>query len=93
METRATGKRTLAVRLGPTGTRVEYTLLVLIAYLTPLALRQPWFWLPYVSLPLAAWLLHKVWTTEGRPLNQALKRTGQLHLVFGLLFAASLWLA
>ena len=30
--------------------------------------------------------------TEGRPLNQALKRTGQLHLLFGALFALALWL-
>ena len=29
---------------------------------------------------------------EGRALNQALKRTGRLHLVFGVLFAISLWL-
>ena len=51
-----------------------------------------WWWLPLLSLPLAAWLVRFVAATEGRPLNLALKRTGQLHLLFGLLFAAALWL-
>ena len=44
---------------------------------------RPWWWLPLLSLPLAVWLVRFVSRTEGRPLNQALKRTGQLHLVFG----------
>jgi 1,4-dihydroxy-2-naphthoate octaprenyltransferase len=51
-----------------------------------------WWWLPLLSLPLAVWLVRFVSSTEGRPLNRALKRTGQLHLLFGLLFAAALWL-
>jgi 1,4-dihydroxy-2-naphthoate octaprenyltransferase len=51
-----------------------------------------WWWLPLLSLPLAIWLVRFVSRAEGRPLNRALKRTGQLHLVFGLLFAAALWL-
>ena len=51
------------------------------------------FWLPWLSLPLGIWLIRFIGRTEGRPLNKALKRTGQLHLLFGLLFAAALWLA
>ena len=47
---------------------------------------------PLLSLPLAVWLVGYVNRAEGRPLNQALKRTGQLHLLFGVLFALSLWL-
>ena len=95
---RRVGKTTLAVRLGRHGTRVEYTALVVIAYLVPLALwvlglvRPLWFALPLLSLPLGVWLVRFIGRTEGRPLNLALKRTGQLHLLFGLLFAASLWL-
>jgi 1,4-dihydroxy-2-naphthoate octaprenyltransferase len=94
---RQVGKITLAVRIGRQGTRLEYTLLIVVAYLVPLVvwlqgLVGPWFWLPWLSLPLAAWLVRFVGRTTGRPLNLALKRTGQLHLVFGLLFAASLWL-
>jgi 1,4-dihydroxy-2-naphthoate polyprenyltransferase len=91
------GKITLAVRLGRRGTQVEFWALVLVAYLTPLVmwllgLLGPWFWLPWLSLPLGIWLVRYVTTTEGRALNQGLKRTGQLHLVFGLLFALAVWL-
>jgi 1,4-dihydroxy-2-naphthoate octaprenyltransferase len=92
-----TSKHTLAVYLGERGTRLEYTLLLGVAYVVPplLWLLGPlnvWVLLPWLSVPLAIWLLRYVWRTTGRPLNKALKRTGQLHLVFGLLFAASLWL-
>jgi 1,4-dihydroxy-2-naphthoate octaprenyltransferase len=93
-----TGKRTLAVVLGERGTRIEYLVLLLMAYAVPLVLwltglTTTWFWLlPYLSLPLAIWLVRYVFRTTGKPLNIALKRTGQLHLLFGLLFAASLWL-
>ena len=48
--------------------------------------------LPLLSLPLGVWLVRFVSQTEGRPLNQGLKRTGQLHLLFGVLFALALWL-
>jgi 1,4-dihydroxy-2-naphthoate octaprenyltransferase len=94
---RRVGKMTLAVLLGARGTRIEYGLCLTVAYVVVLGLGLtgmvgPWWWLPLLSLPLAAWLVRLVGRTEGRPLNLALKRTGQLHLLFGLLFAAALWL-
>jgi 1,4-dihydroxy-2-naphthoate octaprenyltransferase len=90
---RGVGKRTLAVVLGKRNTRLQYALLAALAYLTPLVLRLgAFFWLPWLSAPLAIWLVRYVARTEGRPLNLALKRTGQLHLAFGLLFALALWL-
>ncbi|MBV9327417.1 MAG: 1,4-dihydroxy-2-naphthoate polyprenyltransferase [Chloroflexi bacterium] len=94
---RRVGKRTLAVILGRTGTRIEYGVCVGVAYLVAIGLGVTgtvglWWWLPLLSLPLAIWLVRYVSQTEGRPLNQALKRTGQLHLVFGLLFGAAMWL-
>ncbi len=94
---RAVGKRTLAVRLGRRATRVEYGVLVAGAYVIPLALflagAMRWsFLLPWLTIPLAASLVRLVATEQGRPLNRALKGTGQLHLLFGLLFALSLWL-
>jgi 1,4-dihydroxy-2-naphthoate octaprenyltransferase len=89
---RAAKKRTLAVRLGPGGTRAEYLLLLSIAYLVPLA---SWllldiprgFWLPWLTLPLAIHLMRVVLRHEGRPLNAALAGTGRLHLAFGILWA------
>ena len=95
---RAVGKRTLAVRLGRRATRVEYAALVVLAYMVPLVLRfggllGSFFWLPWLSAPLAVWLVGYVNRTDGRPLNLSLKRTGQLHLAFGLLFALAVWIS
>jgi 1,4-dihydroxy-2-naphthoate polyprenyltransferase len=92
---RRVGKMTLAARLGRTGTRLEYFASVAIAYVVVLGLGLSglvgaWWWLPLLALPLGVWLVHYVGRTEGRPLNLALKRTGQLHLIFGILFAAAL---
>ena len=94
---RAAGKRTLAVRIGRHATRVQYVLFVTGAYCVPLGrwlagAASAWWWLPWLTLPLAARLARAVWTQEGRPLNRALKGTGQLHLLFGALFALSLLL-
>jgi 1,4-dihydroxy-2-naphthoate polyprenyltransferase len=94
---RRVGKATLAVMLGRQGTRAEYALCVALAYgvVSFLGLTGAigaWWWLPLLSLPLAVWLVRFVSRAEGRPLNLALKRTGQLHLLFGLLFTAALWL-
>ena len=89
---RVAGKRTLAVRLGQRGTRVEYALLVAVAYLIPivawLVIGSPrWFWLPLLTLPLGVKLVRVVWSQEGRPLNAALAGTGRLHLFYGVLWA------
>lgn len=88
---RKTGKRTLAVRIGERGTRIEYVTCMIIAYLViPLAAMLaiiPWFaLLTWLSLPLAYKATKTVFTQTGRPLNAALAGTGQTALVFSLLF-------
>jgi 1,4-dihydroxy-2-naphthoate octaprenyltransferase len=92
---RATGKRTLAVRIGRSATRVEYVLLLVGAYLVPLGRwlagnDSLWSLVPWLTLPLAIVLGRAVIQGNGRALNGALRRTSQLHLLFGILFAASL---
>lgn len=93
---RAAGKRTLAVRIGRRATRIQYAVIVLGAYCVPLALGLSgglggWFWLPWLTLPLAVALVRTVVrASDGPTLNRALQRTGQLHLLFGLLLAASM---
>ncbi|MGE3268242.1 MAG: 1,4-dihydroxy-2-naphthoate polyprenyltransferase [Chloroflexota bacterium] len=89
------GKRTLAVRLGVTGTRIEYVLLLLVAYLTPpLAWwfldGSAWLLLPLLTLPVAAAMTRTVLTQAGRPLNVALAGTGRLHLLYGVLWAVGI---
>lgn len=88
---RKAGKRTLAVRLGEPGTRVEYMACMIIAYLViPLsALLGIVSWLAlltWLSLPLAYKATKTVLTQQGRTLNAALAGTGQTALVFSLLF-------
>jgi 1,4-dihydroxy-2-naphthoate octaprenyltransferase len=89
---RATGKKTLAVRLGVKGTRVEYLLLLGIVYLLPLLMwltgwSTPWILLTWLSLPPAWPSIRLVLNEQGRVLNQALAGTARLELIYGLLFS------
>jgi 1,4-dihydroxy-2-naphthoate octaprenyltransferase len=92
---RKAGKHTLAVRLGERGTQVEYVTCMAVAYLVvpvaaTLGLVSWWALLTWLSLPLAYKSLRLVFTQKGRPLNAALAGTGQVALVFSLLFWLSL---
>ncbi len=94
---RVAGKRTLAVRLGAPATRLEYALLLAAAYLTPpllwlTDLISAWWWLPWLTLPLAAALVRRVARETGPALNARLVGTARLQLLFGLLFAGSILL-
>jgi 1,4-dihydroxy-2-naphthoate octaprenyltransferase len=93
---RQTGKRTLAVMIGPGNTRREYVGLLLVAYAVP-----PLFWLAgwsgvwvllaWLTLPLGVRLVRLIHgATEGPPLNRALAGTANLDLLFSLLFAIGL---
>lgn len=95
---RATGKRTLAVITGPLATRLEYVLLLVLAYASPLllwaaGLASAWVLLPWLTLPLALRLVQVISSAaEGPPLNRALAGTANLDLLFSLLFAIGLLL-
>jgi 1,4-dihydroxy-2-naphthoate octaprenyltransferase len=91
-------KLTLAVRLGVSGTRVEYLLCIVVAYLIiPVAAALglvPWMGLlAWLSLPLAVKTARTVFTQAGRPLNAALSGTGQVALLFSLLFLVGMAVA
>jgi 1,4-dihydroxy-2-naphthoate octaprenyltransferase len=92
---RVAGKRTLAVLLGKSFARYEYLVLVIGAYLLLplgwwLGLASPWALLSLLTLPLAVRLVASMLNDSGPVLNQTLKGTGQLHMLFGLLFAVGL---
>ena len=91
----AARKRTLAVVMGAPATTVEYGLLLLGAYVVPLAMavagRGLPVLLPLLTIPLAVPQFRTVRTfSEPRQLNPVLKATARLALVHGLLFATGL---
>lgn len=92
------GKRTLAVRLGTGGTRVQYSLLLLAAAAVPPIGVMVAGWSPGALLGLAAFVLaapalRAVWTfRDPRALNPALVRTAAAAGAYGLLLAAGLML-
>jgi 1,4-dihydroxy-2-naphthoate octaprenyltransferase len=92
---RAVGKRTLAVRLGVRGARIEYLLLLALAYLAPLLIwvlnvGEPWVMLTWLSLFWARPQVEMVLGQKGRILNKALAGTARLELVYSLLFSLGL---
>lgn len=94
----AAGKRTLAVMIGRTYTRIEFVLMLVLAYLVPvtLVLRgwSPTVLLAWVSLPVAVLVTRMILQeTDGERLNTALERTGQLLLLYAVLFTVGLIIA
>jgi 1,4-dihydroxy-2-naphthoate octaprenyltransferase len=90
------GKRTLAVRFGRGAARMEYLLLLVMAFAVPILLVAraqvglPGL-LPCLSAPLALHLARRVCTSsDAQILNTALKGSAGLLLAFGSLFAAGL---
>ena len=89
----ASGKRTLAVRLGPAATRRFYEGCVLLAILliVPLAVIRPWSLLALAALPLALVPMRAVASgADGPALVPVLGATGRAQLVLGVLLAVGL---
>ena len=94
----ASGKRTLAVRLGRRGAEAEYLVLLGLTYLTTVAihgrgLAGPWVHLPWITAPLAVRLAADVHRLEGAALNRTLVGTARLLLLYGVLLTAGLWVS
>jgi 1,4-dihydroxy-2-naphthoate octaprenyltransferase len=94
----ASGKRTIAVRIGPRRTRHEYALLILVALASPpmfwLAGWLSWWWLITIATwPLAWFLMQQVYRQRGPSLNQTLAATARLQLFYSILLSASLILS
>jgi 1,4-dihydroxy-2-naphthoate octaprenyltransferase len=91
------GKRTLAVRIGPRATRIEFASLLVFAYaLLPdfwlLGATSAWVLLPLLTLPRALTLARTVaGAGDGPTLNAALAATARLAFGFSLLFVIG-WL-
>lgn len=95
---RKAGKRTLPVRLGRTFARIEYALaLILACAAIPLYLyhmnNHIYSLFSLLALAAALPVIHTVFTKrDGPSLNNALARTGQILLLFAVLFSAG-WCA
>jgi 1,4-dihydroxy-2-naphthoate octaprenyltransferase len=90
------GKRTLAVRLGATGTKIEYVLMLLVAVLAPVIGWRVYEW-PVATLaallvaPLAVAPLKKVLGfADPRELLPALGETARIVAIYGVLLGAGL---
>lgn len=91
-------KRTVAVRIGPKNTRIEYYLMLGLTLISPfvfwaLGWLNAWALLTLLSLPMFRQLVHQVQTLQGPPLNQTLGLTGKTALVHSLLLGAALILS
>lgn len=87
-----TGKRTVAVRLGPTGTQGEYFLLLAASFAVPLimwlqGIATAWIFCTWLSLPFVLSLIQDIRTKKGRPLNATLAGTARLSLIFSILLS------
>jgi len=91
---RRAGKRTLAVRLGRERARVLFTVMLVVAFVVPVAVwlaggLSAWLLLTLAAFPLVPPLVRTVSTrSDGPSLNRALADTGRLVAVFSLLLAA-----
>lgn len=88
------GKRTLAVRLGKNATRVQYGLMLAIAFIVPviqlLSGMSFWILLPMISLPIAIKRMQEFVTLTGKDLNPVLENTAKLLVSYGILYAAGI---
>jgi len=96
---RTTGKRTLAVILGPRVAKGEYLALLATAYLVPVAtffvfVPHAWVLLPLASTPLAVFTArHFLSATTGAEYNAVLAQTGFMLLTYSILLSAGLVLS
>lgn len=87
------GKKTLGVLFGETMLKVEYTLMLLLAFAIPPHFYfqldyKVWIFLPFLILPIALLHTKTIWTeTEKRNLNQQLEKTAKFMTMFGILFS------
>ena len=94
-EDKATGKNTLAVRMGKTFTKYQFLFLTIVSFLVPAFLFFFYeysliIFLPYLTIPIAYRITVTLFTTEGHTLNKTLEMTARLSAIFGLLFSLAL---
>ena len=88
------GKKTLAVRLGDRRARYFFSTLILLGYLAPLLLLDPWTLLTLLTAPMAVTLIRGVLgDAQGGALIPYLAKTGKLQLQFSIILSLALLLS
>lgn len=91
-----TGKKTLGVLFGENVLKIEYTLMLLLAFAIPphfyVQLNyELWIFLPFLLLPIAIQHALTIWKeTDKRNLNPQLEKTAKFMTIFGILFATGI---
>lgn len=87
------GKRTLGVIFGDTALKVEYSIMIMLAFsVLPIFFFHLeynfWIFIPIISLPISLMHTKKVWTETHKPnLNKVLEQTAQFMALYGVLFS------
>lgn len=87
------GKRTLGVLFGETALKIEYSLMLLLAFAIPPHFYfqlnyEYWVFLPFIIIPIAIRHAFIIWNEEDkRNLNNQLEKTARFMAIFGILFA------
>ncbi len=87
------GKNTMAVRIGESGTRRQYAGLLVASVALSAALATSvggGVWLALAAAPVAAREIMNLASREGEALNNSLAGTARLHLLYGVLLCAGL---
>jgi 1,4-dihydroxy-2-naphthoate octaprenyltransferase len=90
---RRAGRRTIPVLIGRRGALVEFGILLVLAFVLPMA-AVIGAWAPvgvlltWAAAPMAVQLFRKLATTEGKALNEVLVMAARFVLVYGLLLTA-----
>jgi 1,4-dihydroxy-2-naphthoate octaprenyltransferase len=90
------GKRTLAVRLGVSGARLQIAIYILVPFFAQIFwLQKGWILaglIPFLLLPLATRLIRQIYlNAPGEVYNRFLGQAAGLHLTFGLLLTLGLF--
>ncbi len=94
-EDKAANKKTTAVIFGKAFTRRLYIFLTVLSYIIPVTFFMYFdysylIFLPFLSIPLAAYLIIMLYTLNGEALNKILELTAKFSGLYGVLFSIGL---
>jgi 1,4-dihydroxy-2-naphthoate octaprenyltransferase len=88
------GKRTLAVRFGKTFVKIEYIIMMMVAFVIPIYILQFWdelsLYIILFLLPISVRLIQSLYNETGISLNPVLVNTAQFLIHFSILLSIGL---